>query len=104
MRVIVISVLLFIRVVVADEAGVAINPAEEARIGETVDSVKEAEISVAINPAEEAGIGETVDPAEEAGKISETTNPMFGMNAFFHVKFSKKHLNHFKNHHMCRYS
>jgi len=69
MRVIVISVLLFISVVVADEGGVVMNPAEEAGIGETVDSVKEAGISVAINPAEEAGIGETVDPAEEAEKI-----------------------------------
>jgi len=39
MRVIVISVLLFISVVVGDEGGVAINPAEEAGIGETVDSV-----------------------------------------------------------------
>jgi len=77
MRVIVISVLLFISVVVGDEGGVAMNPAEEAGIGETVDSVKEEGISVAINPAEEAGVGETVDPAEEAGKISETTDPMF---------------------------
>jgi len=83
MRVIVISVLLFISVVVGDEGGVAMNPAEEAGIGETVDSVKEAGISVAINPAEEAG-------------ISETTNPMFNgqpqtlsMNAFFHLKFSE---------------
>jgi len=61
MRVIVISVLLFISVVVADEAGVAIYPAEEAGIGETIDSVKEEGISVAINPAEEAGIGETTN-------------------------------------------
>ena len=83
MRVIVITLVLFISVVVGDEGGVAMNPAEEAGIGETVDSVKEAGISVAINPAEEAG-------------ISETTNPMFngqpqtlGMNAFFHLKFSK---------------
>jgi len=52
-------------VVVADEAGVAINPAEEAGIGETVDSVREEGISVAINPAEESGIGETVDPVKE---------------------------------------
>jgi len=66
MRVIVISVLLFISVVVGDEGGVAMNPAEEAGIGETVDSVKEEGISVAINPAEESGVGETVDPAEEA--------------------------------------
>jgi len=67
MRVILISVLLFISVVVGDEGGVAMNPAEEAGIGETVDSIKEAGISVAMNPAEEAGVGETVDPAEEAG-------------------------------------
>jgi len=40
MRVIVISVLLFISVVVGDEGGVAINPAEEAGIGETVNHVK----------------------------------------------------------------
>jgi len=74
MRVIVISVLLFISVVVADEGGVTINPAEEAEIGETVDSVKEAGINVAINSAEEAGIGVAVNPAEEAG-VSETVDP-----------------------------
>jgi len=51
MRVIVISVLLFISVVVGDEGGVAMNPAEEA------------------------GIGETVDPAEEAEKISDSMKP-----------------------------
>ena len=35
MRVILITLFFFIRVIVADEAGIAINPAEEAGISET---------------------------------------------------------------------
>ena len=59
MRVIVITLVLFISVVVGDEGGVAMNPEEEA------------------------GISETTNPMFNGQPQT------LGMNAFFRLKFSK---------------
>jgi len=66
MRVVLITLLLFISVAVADEAGV----------GKVVNPVEEAGINVAINPAEEVGISETTNLVKNVG-ISKAINPMF---------------------------